>query len=159
MCPVVTNNFLATNKTFRAFNSRDNLTTAGEEGIQQNHDPASKPNINNTRRGDDEIQVVPVDNTAHVEKVTLTPLKRLDLVSGNIFESTGSVRRKVTVRLKILVRRRNLVIFEGFGVKFSAKKSIFRNCLENLFFGRKISLQKNFTQKTSKMTNFRPQNF
>ena len=52
--------------------------------------------------GDDEIQVVPVDNTTHVEKVTLTHLKRLDLVSGNIFESTGSVRRKVTVRSTIV---------------------------------------------------------
>ena len=33
-----------------------------------------------------------------------------------------------TVRSKILVRLRNLVIFEVFGVKFSAKKSIFKNC-------------------------------
>ena len=32
-----------------------------------------------------------------------------------------------TVRLKNLVWRRNLVIFEVFGVKFSAKKSIFQN--------------------------------
>ena len=33
-----------------------------------------------------------------------------------------------TVRLKIFARLRNLVIFEVFGVKFSAKKSIFQNC-------------------------------
>ena len=36
-----------------------------------------------------------------------------------------------TVRSKILVRLRNLVIFEIFGVKFSAKKSMFQIC----FFG------------------------
>ena len=33
-----------------------------------------------------------------------------------------------TVRSEILIRLRNLDIFEVFGVKFSAKKSIFQNC-------------------------------
>ena len=33
-----------------------------------------------------------------------------------------------TVRSKFLVRLRNLVISEVFGVKFSVKKSIFQNC-------------------------------
>ena len=36
--------------------------------------------------------------------------------------------KDITVRSKIMVRLRNLVIFEVFGVKFSAKKSIFQNC-------------------------------
>jgi len=47
-----------------------------------------------------------------------------------------------------LVWLRNLVIFEFFGVKFSAKKAIFQNCLavllgdfEKSSFWPKISLQ------------------
>ena len=35
--------------------------------------------------------------------------------------------REITVRSKILVRLRNLVIFEVFGVKFSARKIDFSN--------------------------------
>ena len=59
----------------------------------------------------------------------------------------NTLSRNRTVRFKILVRLRNLVVFEVFGVKFSAKKSIFQNCLsgsfyaailKNPFFGRKF---------------------
>ena len=64
---------------------------------------------------------------------------------------SGKKSGKTTVRSKILVRLRNLVIFEFFWVKFSAKKSIFQNCprnepearagkviMKNLFFGPKF---------------------
>ena len=43
--------------------------------------------------------------------------------------------QNLTVRSNFLVRLRNLVIFEVFEVKFSAKISIFQNCLSGSLFG------------------------
>ena len=68
--------------------------------------------------------------------------------------------------LKILVRLRNLVIFGVFGLKFSAKKSIFQNCpikrarraSRKGNFEKSIFLAGNFTPKTSKMTKIGSRN-
>ena len=49
----------------------------------------------------------------------------------------GAFARKSTVRSKFLVRLRNLVIFEVFGVKFLAKKEDFSKFLKNEKFHSK----------------------
>ena len=54
-----------------------------------------------------------------------------DRYEGKVFfhkRNRDNILLDPTVRSKFLVRFRNLVLFEVFGVKFSAKKSIFQNC-------------------------------
>ena len=46
----------------------------------------------------------------------------------NLARAYRNYQKISTVRLKVLVRLRNFVVFEVFGVKFSAQKSVFQNC-------------------------------
>ena len=45
----------------------------------------------------------------------------------NLARAYRNYQKISTVRLKVLVQLRNFIIFEVFGVKLSAKKSIFQN--------------------------------
>ena len=53
-----------------------------------------------------------------------------ELISSvfSLTKSGSDFSRLSRVRSKVLVRPRNLVIFEVFGVNFWAKKSFFKNC-------------------------------
>ena len=70
-------------------------------------------------------QSTPVSNSIKTRDITIKVPE---------FEGIGVCRRP-TVRSKNWIPLRNLVIFKVFGVKFSAKKSIFQNCLSGSPFG------------------------
>ena len=92
----------------------------------------SETNINRFRIKDNYVYVGAVNQIFKVGRLKMKHLT--GKTTGPVYQSQCyklpfDIRRnlspKTTVRSKIMVRVRNLVIFEVFGVKFSVKKSIF----------------------------------